>query len=117
MDPINGWVVIAAYKEARAMRRVVERVQSAGYPVVVVDNGSPDATLEEARAGGAFVLRHDVRLEQNAAIQTGIDFACRRGASHVYTFSLDSESRPGAMKEAETDRNFTTNLYPVSDSI
>ena len=117
MDPMNGWVVIAAYKEGRAMRRVVERVQAAGYPVVVVDNGSPDTTYEEACAGGAFVVRHVVRLEERIALQKGIDFARQRGASHVYTFSLDSESRTGSVKESGTERNFSANLLPVSESV
>jgi glycosyltransferase involved in cell wall biosynthesis len=117
MDPMNGWVVIAAYKEGRAMRRVVERVQLAGYPVVVVDNGSPDATLEEARAGGAFVLRHDVRLSQDAALQSGIDFARQRGAVHVYTFNLDSENRQGALRESGTERNFAAKLSPLPNSV
>jgi hypothetical protein len=39
-DPIDGWVVIAAYRMGRRMRGVVEQVRDAGYPVVVVDNGS-----------------------------------------------------------------------------
>jgi glycosyltransferase involved in cell wall biosynthesis len=117
MDPMNGWVVIAAYKEGRAMRRVVERVQSAGYPVVVVDNGSPDATLEEARAGGAFVVRHDVRVPHDAALQSGIDFARQRGAAHVYTFSLDSENRQGALRESGKERRFSAKLLPLANSV
>ena len=114
MDPINGWVVIAAYKEGRAMRRIVEKVQAAGYPVVVVDNGSPDRTFEEARAGGAFVMRHPTRLEANAALQHGIDFAHKRGASHVFTFSLDSENRT-PIESPETERSFAAKLFPISD--
>ena len=114
MDPTNGWVVIAAYKEGRAMRRIVERVQSAGYPVVVVDNGSPDRTFEEARAGGAFVMRHPTRVEVDAALKHGIDFAHKRGASHVFTFSLDSESRTPVENPAR-ETSFATKLFPISD--
>jgi hypothetical protein len=37
--PIHGWVVIAAYEMGGLMRGVIENVQKAGYPIVVVDNG------------------------------------------------------------------------------
>src|SRR5262249_7724852 len=97
-DGLNAWVVIAAYKEARVLRRVVEEVRNAGYPVVVVDDGSPDATSEEALTGGAVVLRHAVNLGQGAALQTGIDYALLQGADYIYTFDADGQHRVESLK-------------------
>src|SRR4030095_389453 len=88
IDPIHGWVVIAAQGMAGSMRRIVEEVLDAGYPVVVVDNGSNDATFDEALLGGAMVLRTESPENPQAALQSGIDYALGRGAPYVYTFIL-----------------------------
>ncbi|MBA3502865.1 MAG: glycosyltransferase family 2 protein [Myxococcota bacterium] len=85
------WVVIAAYNEAAVIERVVASVVEAGWHVVVVDDGSRDDTRARARAGGATVLRHSINLGQGAALQTGIDYAIRRGATYIVTFDADGQ--------------------------
>jgi polyprenyl-phospho-N-acetylgalactosaminyl synthase len=89
----DTWVVIAAYHEQTVIGRVVREVIAAGWPVVVVDDGSRDATATAAREAGACVLRHAINLGQGAALQTGIDFALRRGAEHIVTFDADGQHR------------------------
>ena len=54
-------------------------VKRAGYAVVVVDDGSTDATADRAHAAGAAVVRHPFNLGQGAALQTGIDYALAEG--------------------------------------
>lgn len=50
-------MLIPAYNEAANIARVLEVARSAGLgPVLVVDDGSSDATAERARAAGAEVL-------------------------------------------------------------
>jgi glycosyltransferase involved in cell wall biosynthesis len=85
------WVVIAAYNEGKVIRGVVREVVQDGWQVVVVDDGSRDHTIEEARAGGALVVRHPINLGQGAALQTGIDYALRRGARYIVTFDADGQ--------------------------
>jgi glycosyltransferase involved in cell wall biosynthesis len=85
------WVVIAAYNEGKVIRGVVREVVQDGWQVVVVDDGSRDHTIEEARAGGALVVRHPINLGQGAALQTGIDYAIRRGARYIVTFDADGQ--------------------------
>jgi glycosyltransferase involved in cell wall biosynthesis len=87
------WVVIAAFNEAAVIRGVVAEVVAAGWPVVVVDDGSRDATAAAARMPGATVLRHAFNLGQGAALQTGIDYAVRRGARQIVTFDADGQHR------------------------
>ena len=67
------YVVIPAYNEGTVLSRVVSEVGRAGYTVVVVDDGSTDATADHAHAAGAIVVRHPFNLGQGAALQTGID--------------------------------------------
>jgi glycosyltransferase involved in cell wall biosynthesis len=47
------YVVIPAYNEGTVLSRVVTEVKRAGYAVVVVDDGSTDATADHAHAAGA----------------------------------------------------------------
>jgi len=89
------WVVIAAFEEARAIGSVVRRLRLAGWPnIVVVDDGSVDATGTEALVAGATVLRHLVNRGQGAALQTGMAFALQQGAHAVVTFDADGQHSP-----------------------
>jgi glycosyltransferase involved in cell wall biosynthesis len=83
--------VIAAYNEGRVIRDVVAEVARAGWNVVVVDDGSRDDTATAAEVPGVYVLRHVINLGQGASLQTGIDFALRRGAEHIVTFDADGQ--------------------------
>jgi len=89
----NVYVVIAAYNEAAVISRVVSEVGRAGYPVIVVDDGSKDATADHARRAGAAVISHPFNLGQGAALQTGIDYVLEQGARAVVTFDADGQHR------------------------
>jgi glycosyltransferase involved in cell wall biosynthesis len=83
--------VIAAFNEAAVIRSVVGEVAARGYAVVVVDDGSRDDTAASARMPGVSVLRHAINLGQGAALQTGIEYAVRRGARYLVTFDADGQ--------------------------
>ena len=89
----DTWVVVPAYREAAVIRRTVADLRSHFPHVVVVDDGSPDATGAEASAAGADVVRHPVNLGQGASLQTGIDYALARGARYIATFDADGQHR------------------------
>jgi glycosyltransferase involved in cell wall biosynthesis len=91
MDRSGTWVVIAAFNEAKVIREVVSEVVRGGWSVVVVDDGSRDDSASAARVPGAIVLRHRINLGQGAALQTGIDYALRRGARYIVTFDADGQ--------------------------
>jgi glycosyltransferase involved in cell wall biosynthesis len=93
--PVNVQVVIAAYNEAPVIGAVVADVVRAGYAVVVVDDGSRDATVDIASRAGATVVPHPVNLGQGAALQTGIEFALAQGAEAIVTFDADGQHRTG----------------------
>jgi glycosyltransferase involved in cell wall biosynthesis len=94
MSAPNGtWVVTAAYNEATVIAKVVADVRAAGYSLVVVDDGSKDATAATAAATGATVVRHPINLGQGAALQTAIEFALSQGAEIIVTFDADGQHR------------------------
>jgi glycosyltransferase involved in cell wall biosynthesis len=84
-------VVVPAYREADVIAATVDALVRRFWHVVVVDDGSPDATAERACEAGAVVLRHPFNLGQGAALQTGITYALGRGARYVATFDADGQ--------------------------
>jgi glycosyltransferase involved in cell wall biosynthesis len=83
-------VVIPAYNEAAAIARVVSQVLAAGpwHEVIVVDDGSNDATGQEASQAGAAVVRHPYNKGNGAAVKSGI-----RRATGEYVLILDGDGQ------------------------
>lgn len=68
-------VIIPAFNEAASIGRVVADVPpDVAEEVIVVSNGSTDATEEQARVAGATVLREEHK---------GYGFACLKGMSYI----------------------------------
>jgi glycosyltransferase involved in cell wall biosynthesis len=94
MDSEPLYVVVPAYCEAGVIAGTVAGLLSVCPNVVVIDDGSADATAEQACAAGAAVVRHPVNLGQGAALQTGIVYALQQGARFIATFDADGQHRP-----------------------
>src|SRR5690606_19493094 len=67
--------------------------------VVVVDDGSQDATVEIARGAGARVVSHAINLGVGAAMGTAFKFAVREGYQAVVQFDGDGQHRPEHLAE------------------
>ena len=69
--------IVPAYNEAGSIGVVVAEIRAADpeLEVVVVDDGSTDATAELAHSAGATVLRLPYNLGIGAAVQTGLQYA------------------------------------------
>jgi glycosyltransferase involved in cell wall biosynthesis len=79
---------------------VVESLAAAlDVPVLVVDDGSTDATAERARAAGASVIRHEQNLGKGAAIRTGLREALRRGQAVAVTVDADGQHPASSARE------------------
>jgi glycosyltransferase involved in cell wall biosynthesis len=87
------FVVVPAYNEARVIGDVVRGLLASFPNVVVVNDGSSDATAAVVKALPATVVTHLINLGQGAALQTGITHALERGASYVVTFDADGQHR------------------------
>jgi hypothetical protein len=92
-------VIIPAYQEADTVRSVVWAARKAlpDCDIVVVDDGSTDATAREARAAGAKVLRHPENLGYGVALQTGYKFAVRNGYGVVVQMDADGQHDAGSL--------------------
>ncbi len=72
-------VVIPAFEEEEAIGAVIQELQAmlgaTVHEVLVIDDGSPDATAALAQAAGARVIRHPHNLGYGAALKSGIKAA------------------------------------------
>ncbi|MGL4670163.1 MAG: glycosyltransferase, partial [Methanobacteriaceae archaeon] len=66
-------IVIPAYNEDATVANVIGTVNSIDYvnEVIVVDDGSHDRTVEEAKLAGATVISHASNQGKGAALKTG----------------------------------------------
>ncbi len=104
MNPV--FIVMPCYNEAAIIRQTVNSLLEFGYTVVVADDASSDNVQRELAGLPVFYLKHAVNLGQGAALQTGIDFALKRGANYIVTF--DSDGQHDA-KDIETMINMLIN--------
>lgn len=94
IDTTDVWIIVPAFNEAQVIGDVVADLRSAFAHVVCVDDGSSDDTADTALRAGAYVVSHPVNLGQGAAIQTGVEYACRQpGATAFATFDADGQHR------------------------
>jgi glycosyltransferase involved in cell wall biosynthesis len=96
--------LIPAYNESATIARVVEGARAHVAQVLVVDDGSTDATGGVAAAAGADVLRLDRNSGKGTAIRAGLSRVLRGDATHVLFMDGDLQHRPeeipGLMAEA-----------------
>ena len=92
-SPIELSIVIPAKNEAAAIGDVVATAKLA-YPdaeVIVVDDGSTDATAQAAEDSGATVIRHPESLGNGAAVKSGT-----RAASGEFIAFMDGDGQHDA---------------------
>jgi glycosyltransferase involved in cell wall biosynthesis len=89
-------VVIPAYNEAAAIGGVVASVHKAvpTADILVVDDGSHDATSRLARAAGARVATLPFNLGVGGAMRTGFRHALREGYTAVVQVDGDGQHDP-----------------------
>jgi glycosyltransferase involved in cell wall biosynthesis len=88
----SACVIVPALDAAATVGAVVSEARAVlGLVVVVVDDGSVDATGEVARQHGAVVVRHERNRGKGAAIRSGLREAAARGFSQAVTIDADGQ--------------------------
>jgi len=87
--------VIPAHDEETTVAEVVRHTLEHTDRVVLVDDGSTDATAELAEAAGAEVLRQHPNRGKGEALRVGLRHAVELGAEVVVTIDADGEHEPG----------------------
>ncbi|NLF13195.1 MAG: glycosyltransferase family 2 protein [Anaerolineaceae bacterium] len=86
--------IIPAYNEARTIGSVVLQTCRHADTVIVVDDGSSDATAEIAAAAGALVVRHGVNRGKGAALNTGFCKARELDPLAIVMLDGDGQHQP-----------------------
>ena len=90
--------VIPAYNEERFIGSVVLKAQQHADAVIVVNDGSTDATGEIAEAAGAIVVQHPQNQGKGVALATGFRTAQELDPDVVITLDADGQHQPEEMR-------------------
>ncbi|MBI2140954.1 glycosyltransferase family 2 protein [Candidatus Woesearchaeota archaeon] len=93
---MDFYAIMPAYNEGKNIRAVLERAKKivGGKRIIVVDDGSKDATAAEAAKQGVTVLRHIINLGKGAALRTGSQYAHDKGADVIVYMDSDGQHDP-----------------------
>ncbi len=92
--------ILPALNAARFLTEVIGEIRTL-HPemrVLVVDDGSTDATADTARAAGAEVITHKVNKGKGEALKTGYRWAQEQNLEWVFTMDSDGQHLPGEMQ-------------------
>ncbi len=93
--------IVPAFNEAGAIGDVVDAIQAtdAAFDVVVIDDGSRDATGAIARAHGAAVVTLPYNIGIGGTVQTGFKYALERGYETAVRLDGDGQHDPAELEK------------------
>jgi glycosyltransferase involved in cell wall biosynthesis len=96
-EPSSVSIVVPAFNEEPAIGALVTALRAGGawHEIIVVDDGSSDATSARAREAGAAVVRHPYNKGNGAAVKTGI-----RHATGEFVLIVDGDGQHQAADAA-----------------
>ena len=89
--PNSVWIIIPAYNEQENIKQVLKALLEVTANIVVVNDCSKDMTKKYVRAMPVTLLNHLVNRGQGAALQTGTEFALKKGAEIIVHFDADGQ--------------------------
>ena len=94
IEPTTCAAVIPCFNESASIAPLVSAVRRQLPAVVVVDDGSKDATANLAQKAGAVVIKHELNLGKGAALKSGLSHALKRGFEWAVTLDGDGQHAP-----------------------
>ncbi len=98
-----GLVIIPAYNEAAVIGRVISELRQVrpDLDIVVVDDGSSDATVAVAGETGVPVIRLPYNLGVGGAMRAGFKYAASRGYNYAIQLDGDGQHDPRSIANLE----------------
>ena len=90
-------VVIPAFNAVLTIRQVVVESMQSGLPVLVVNDGSTDSTVEEIVGLPVTLLEHESNRGKGAALRSGFAWALEQGFEGIVTLDSDGQHDPTAI--------------------
>jgi glycosyltransferase involved in cell wall biosynthesis len=100
LAPVRRIAIVPAFNEERNVGRVLDELRALdqGLEIVVVSDGSTDATAEVAAARGAHVVVLPFNLGIGGAVQTGFRFALEGGYDLAVRLDGDGQHDPAELR-------------------
>jgi len=99
LDNSKILMVIPLFNHGDTIRSVVEKALAAGWPVLVVDDGSSDGGAGRVVGLDCQVIRLDRNRGKGAAVLAGAEFASGQGFEAIITVDADGQLDPAEAGE------------------
>lgn len=109
-------LVIPHFDHLEQLRRILPMLVAEGFPLVVVDDGSPEHSFKglklllEETAPRSILVRHDENLGKGGAVMTGLAKAQEAGFTHALQIDADGQHDIKGIKTLAAQAE----LYPGS---
>lgn len=96
LKELNCCILIPTYNNEKTLKRVIEGVLDYGDDVIVINDGSTDATTEilESFGEAITVIQHTRNRGKGKALRTGFKFAIDAGFRYALTIDSDGQHYP-----------------------
>lgn len=94
---MGNCVIIPAYNAEKTIVAVAREAMQAGFPVLVVDDGSRDGTAARLKGLPVNVISHRENLGKGSALRTGFAWALKHGFAGIVTMDADGQHDAGAI--------------------
>jgi len=110
---LKNLIIIPAYNEQENIAKVVSDLKKAGFEeILLVDDGSTDATGILSSRFGVRLITHPVNMGVGAGLRSGFDFAIAHSYDYVLNFDGDGQMRAeDALKVYEEARKGNDFVY------
>jgi len=92
-------VVVPAFNEAASIGQVLDGIQSHGFRVLVIDDGSTDETSVVAHQKNATVLSLPLNVGVGGALRCGFRYAVENGFSAIIQCDADGQHLPSHLMD------------------
>ena len=100
-------VVVPAFNEAASIGQVLDGIQSHGFRVLVIDDGSTDETSVVAHQKNAIVLALPLNVGVGGALRCGFRYAVENGFSAIIQCDADGQHLPSHLMDLVEATNRT----------
>jgi glycosyltransferase involved in cell wall biosynthesis len=102
LDKTNTLVIVPAYNEQDSIVSVIEEIKTAGFPFVVIDDGSTDETRNRAIGAGARTISLPFNAGVGGSLKCGFQYAVKHGYEAVIQCDADGQ-HPGDQIQSLVD--------------
>jgi len=88
---VGSCIIIPAYNAEKTIVAVVTEALSSGLPLLVVDDGSMDATATCIKGLPLNLISHRRNMGKGAALRTGFNWALMNGFEGIVTIDADGQ--------------------------